>query len=109
MGYDKDDMDKADEGEDLSKAEALAKAESDLAKVSAERDDLAKRVKELEAQPEPAKVAATSIGKSDDTNDSLAASAPAADPNDPLSMFKAALARPLSMGSAPISKPSSAN
>ena len=109
MGYDKDDMDKADHGEDLSKAEALAKAESDLAKVSAERDDLAKRVKELEAQPEPAKVAATSIGKSDDTNDSLAASAPAADPNDPLSMFKAALARPISMGSAPISKPSSAN
>lgn len=109
MGYDKGDMDKADEGEDLSKADALAKAESDLAKVSAERDDLAKRVAELEAQPAPAKAAATSIEKSEDTKDSLAASAPSADPTDPLSMFKAALARPINMVGSPISKPSSAN
>jgi hypothetical protein len=109
MGYDKGDMDKADQGEDLAKADALAKAESDLAKVSAERDDLAKRVSELEAQPAPAKAALTSIGKADDTNDSLAASAPSADPTDPLSMFKAALARPINMVGSPISKPSSAN
>jgi hypothetical protein len=109
MGYDKGDMDKADQGEDLAKADALVKAESDLAKVSAERDDLAKRVSELEAQPAPAKAALTSIGKADDTKDSLAASAPSADPTDPLSMFKAALARPINMVGSPISKPSSAN
>lgn len=110
MGYDSD-MDKADKGEDLSKAEALAKAESDLAKVSAERDDLAKRVTELEAQPEPAKAAVTSIDKAEDTKDSLAAGgASRLDPNDPLSMFKAALARPLNVvGGQPISKPSSVN
>lgn len=99
MGYDKGDMDKADEGEDLSKADALAKAESDLAKVSAERDDLAKRVKELEAQPAPAKAATTTIEKSGDTKDGLASPAQSqGDPNDPLSMFKAVLARPLSLG-----------
>jgi hypothetical protein len=99
MGYDKGDMDKADEGEDLSKADALAKAESDLVKVSAERDDLAKRVTELEAQPAPAKAATTTIEKSGDTKDGLASPTQSqGDPNDPLSMFKAVLARPLSMG-----------
>lgn len=112
MGYDKsDDMDKADAGDDISKAEALAKAEADLAKVSAERDDLAKRVKELEAQPEPAKAAVTtvSVEKAADTKDGLATGASfQPDPNDPLSMFKAALARPLVVGS-PVSKPSSVN
>lgn len=109
MGYDKDDMTKADDGEELSKAEALAKAEADLAKVSAERDELAKRVTELEAQPEPAKAAVTTVEKTDDTKDGLATGAGfQPDPNDPLSMFKAALARPLVVG-APISKPSSVN
>lgn len=109
MGYDKDDMTKADDGEELSKAEALAKAEADLAKVSAERDELAKRVTELEAQPEPAKAAVTTVEKTDDTKDGLATGASfQPDPNDPLSMFKAALARPLVVG-APISQPSSVN
>ena len=131
MGYDKGDMDKADEGEDLSKSHVgTITADADLKKAATDAGltvaddqplaDLAKaafaelakaqgRVKELEAQPAPAKAAATSIEKSEDTKDSLAASAPSADPNDPLSMFKAALARPINMVGSPISKPSSAN
>jgi hypothetical protein len=131
MGYDKGDMDKADKGEDLSKAHVgtitadaeLKKAATDAGLTVADDQplaDLAKaavaelakasaRVAELEAQPAPAKAALTTIGKADDTKDSLAASAPSADPNDPLSMFKAALARPINMVGSPISKPSSAN
>jgi HK97 family phage prohead protease len=110
MGYDKDDSaDKADDQADIAKADALVKAESDLAKAVQERDDLAKRVAELESQPEPAKAATTTIEKSDDTKDGLAASAPTHDANDPLSMFKAALSRPLAMAGTQFSKPSSAN
>jgi hypothetical protein len=131
MGYDKGDMDKADEGQDLSKAQVgtitaddeLKKAATDAGLTVADKQsltDLAKaavaeltkaqaRVKELEAQPEPAKAAVTTIDKDDDTKDGLAAGGSfQPDPNDPLSMFKAALARPLVVGS-PISKPSSAN
>lgn len=113
MGYDKadDDMDgKADQGADVAKAaDALAKAEADLAKAVQERDELAKRIKELESQPEPAKAAMTAVEKSGDTNGNLVvAEQSQPNPNDPLSMFKAALSRPLVVG-APISKPSSVN
>lgn len=107
LGY--DDMDKADDGNDVAKADALAKAEADLAKAVQERDELAKRVKELESQPEPAKASTTAVEKAADTNGNLAVSAqPQLDPNDPLAMFKAVLARPI-VPSAPVSKPSSVN
>jgi hypothetical protein len=112
MGYEdaEEDAEKAEGVDGLAKAaDALAKAESDLAKVSAERDDLAKRVAELEAQPEPAKAATTSIEKSEDVKDGLASPVSSPDPNDPLSMFKAALSRPILVGGTPISQPSSAN
>lgn len=112
LGYDKaDDMDgKADQGADVAKAaDALAKAQADLAKAVQERDELAKRVKELESQPAPAKAATTAVEKSGDTNGNLVvAEQSQPNPNDPLSMFKAALSRPLMVG-APISKPSSVN
>jgi hypothetical protein len=113
MGYEdaeEDDAEKAEGVDDVAKAaDALAKAESDLAKVSAERDDLAKRVAELEAQPKPAKAATTAIEKSEDVKDGLASPVSSPDPNDPLSMFKAALSRPILVGGNPISQPSSAN
>lgn len=109
LGYDKsDDEEKAEGTDDLAKAD-LAKAHDDLAKVSAERDDLAKRVKELEDQPAPAKAVTTAIEKSDDTKDGLHSSKPAIDPNDPLSMFKAALSQPMALPGVRISTPPSAN
>lgn len=109
MGY--DTTAKAEDGTDIAKAEALAKAESDLAKAQEANAELTKRVTELEAQPAPAKAAVTAIGKADDTKDGIATGGPAQpDPNDPLSMFKAALSRPLSVVSGqPISQPSSVN
>lgn len=77
LGYDKADDEEADKAavaDDLQKAEgakteALAKVtalEADLAKVSTERDDLQKRVKDLEAQPAPPKGALKVISKGDD-------------------------------------------
>lgn len=60
------------------------------------------RVKELEAQPEPAKAALTGVpvAKSDDTNDNELAGdgGPKVDPNNPLTVFKAQLSRPMVMG-----------
>lgn len=121
MGYDADDEAKAAAPEtvavevaELAKAAGIAVNEgtlyADIAKAALA--DLAKaqaRVTELEAQPEPAKAAVTTIDKADDTKDSLASPAlPPGNPDDPLTMFKAALARPLVVG-APISQPSSVN
>lgn len=118
MGYDKDDMDKADGQVDaqigvITADDELKKAATDAGlNVEGEQPlaDLAKaafaelakskaRVTELEAQPAPAKAATTTIEKSGDTKDGLASPTQSqGDPNDPLSMFKAVLARPLSMG-----------
>ena len=128
MGYeseddDMEDADKGDQPSDVVKseeplAEVFAKAGllpgDDMVefvlKMSAERDDLKKRVAEFEAQPEPPKAATTAIEKSDDTKDGLRSGAGSQiDPNDPLAMFKAVLSRPINMVSAPVSKPSSAN
>lgn len=112
LGYDaEDDAEKAESGGEVAKADAgaLAKLESDLAKVSQERDELVKRVKELESQPAPAKAVTTAVEKSEDTNGNLVADTVKLDPNDPLSIFKAALSRPRVVGGAPISKPSSAS
>ncbi|MEN9885526.1 MAG: hypothetical protein RL758_104 [Pseudomonadota bacterium] len=115
MGYDAD-MDKADAAELLvgtvTADDDLKKAATDLGLTVIDKQplaDLAKaafaelakskaRVTELEAQPAPAKAATTTIEKSDDTKDSLASPAQVqGDPSDPLSMFKAVLARPLNM------------
>lgn len=116
MGYDAD-MDKADgevnlqvgtvtADEELKKAATDAgltvegeQPLADLAKAAfAELAKSKARVAELEAQPAPAKAATTTIEKSDDTKDSLASPAQVqGDPSDPLSMFKAVLARPLNM------------
>ena len=127
MGYDmEDDMedaDKAAQPEDVTKSEepladVFAKAgllpgddmADFLVKMAAERDDLKKRVADLEAQPAPAKAAVTAIEKSDDTKDGLRSDKGSEiDPNDPLAMFKAVLSRPIPIVGAPISKPSSAN
>lgn len=115
MGYDTD-MDKADAVDMLvgtvTADDDLKKAATDLGLTVIDEQplaDLAKaafaelakskaRVTELEAQPAPAKAATTTIEKSDDTKDSLASPAQVqGDPSDPLSMFKAVLARPLNM------------
>lgn len=120
MGY--DSMGKGDESAPLISEEVagLAKAagiEGDNFEVisKAAFEALAKaqaRVKELEAQPEPSKAAVTDtpVSKSDDTKDGLASPAgEQPDPTNPLSMFKAVLARPLAMAGTTISQPSSAN
>lgn len=69
LGYanddDGDEGKKADEADDLAKAELADK----LSKVEAERDDLKKRVEELEAQPEPAKGALKVVEKGADITD----------------------------------------
>lgn len=115
MGYDTD-MDKADASELLvgtvTADDDLKKAATDVGLTVIDEQplaDLAKaafaelakskaRVTELEAQPAPAKAATTTIEKSDDTKDGLASPAQVqGDPSDPLSMFKAVLARPLNM------------
>lgn len=74
MGYDKDDAeeddadaDKGAAGTDLAKVSGdLDLAKADLAKMTAERDDLAKRVKELESKPDDGKARLINIGKAED-------------------------------------------
>lgn len=97
----------------LAKAAGLELAEgslyADIAKAALA--DLAKaqaRVKELEAQPEAPKASLTAVEKGADVKDGLHSDTPAANPNDPLAMMKAALRRPMIIGAAPVSKPSSA-
>lgn len=77
LGYDAtDDDDPAeDEATKASNAETLQKVQSehdltkaDLAKMTADRDILAKRVQELEAQPEQPKAAVKDLTKSADMN-----------------------------------------
>lgn len=121
MGYEdaeegEEGEEKADQVDDVAKAEPIAAEVADLAKAAgvevaegalysdlakAALADLAKsraRVAELEAQPEPAKVATTAIEKGEDVKDSLANPGAAPDPSNPLSMFKAALSRPIVIG-----------
>jgi hypothetical protein len=97
----------------LAKAAGLELADgslyADIAKAALA--DLAKaqaRVKELEAQPETPKASLTAVEKGADVKDGLHSDTPAANPNDPLAMMKAALSRPMIIGAAPVSKPSSA-
>lgn len=77
LGYDAADEEESesDAATKASSAEALQKVQSehdltkaDLAKVTADRDSLAKRVKELEGQPEPPKAAVKDLTKSVDMN-----------------------------------------
>lgn len=80
-GYDKDDGDedgkKAAGADDLQKmADDLDVAKADLAKIAAERDDLAKaldvakaRVAELEAQPAPGKALLKAVSKGQEVTD----------------------------------------
>lgn len=72
---------------------------ADLAKAALA--DLAKakvRIGELEKMPLAPKAAVTAVGKSDDVKDGLADDGKAAQPNNPLDVFKAALARPVMVG-----------
>lgn len=115
MGYadaeEDDEAEKAESADDLRKIDeemndAFAKAGAlpgdnkieFIAKLASERDDLVKRVADLEAQPEPAKAATTAIEKAEDVKDGLASPVASPDPNNPLSMFKAALSRPIVIG-----------
>lgn len=77
LGYDASDADESaeDEATKTANSDALQKVQSEhdlakanLAKVTTERDDLAKRVKELEAQPEAPKAALQDLTKSADMN-----------------------------------------
>lgn len=77
LGYDSSDEDESEENETQKAhdAEALQKVQSEhdltkanLAKVMADRDNLAKRVKELEEQPETPKAAVKDLTKSVDMN-----------------------------------------
>lgn len=77
LGYDASNEDESEEDETskATNAEALQKVQSehnltkaDLAKAQADRDSLAKRVKELEAQPQQPKAAVKDLTKSSDMN-----------------------------------------
>jgi hypothetical protein len=65
LGY--ADADKAEGGDDLAKLTGeIDLLKADMAKVVSERDELAKRVKALEAQPAPGKALLKAISKADD-------------------------------------------
>lgn len=71
LGYEKaDDKEDAEAIDDLGKVSGeLDLAKADLAKIAAERDDLQKRVKELEALPAPGKALLKAISKGQDVTD----------------------------------------
>lgn len=75
------DADKAANGDDIAKVSGeLDIAKADLSKLAAERDDLKKRVAELEAMPAPGKALLKSIAKSADAGESINDSVEKVDP-----------------------------
>ena len=111
LGYDAADEDESesDAATKASSTEALQKVQSehdltkaDLAKVTADRDSLAKRVQELEAQPETPKAAVKDLTKSEDMNSKAEFNVQpvvdgAGDINEAASLIKAIHATPIKL------------
>lgn len=111
LGYDAADEDESesDAATKASSTEALQKVQSehdltkaDLAKVMADRDSLAKRVQELEAQPETPKAAVKDLTKSEDMNSKAEFNVQpvvdgAGDINEAASLIKAIHATPIKL------------
>ena len=111
LGYDAADEDESesDAATKASSTEALQKVQSerdltkaDLAKVTADRDSLAKRVQELEAQPVAPKAAVKDLTKSEDMNSKAEFNVQpvvdgAGDINEAASLIKAIHATPIKL------------
>lgn len=111
LGYDAADEDESesDAATKASSTEALQKVQSerdltkaDLAKVTADRDSLAKRVQELEAQPVTPKAAVKDLTKSEDMNSKAEFNVQpvvdgAGDINEAASLIKAIHATPIKL------------